>query len=97
MPGLRRSSSSEPRSVRWEGTPDSATRIAEWARNAALLARWQWSPGQEARVHVERPYPDSSEWVIVPVGAVIRRVAVDGLDEKDWPLKLEVKGESILS
>lgn len=97
MPGLRRSSASEPRSLRWDGSAQSATQLSEWTRNAALLARWQWSPGQEARVLVERDYPNSAEWVIAPVGAVVRRVAVDGLDEKDWPLRVEVKGESALT
>lgn len=90
------------REMIWNGKPERAAEIQEWARNAALLPRWQWSPGDEyARVLVERPFPQSAEWVPLTVGAIVRRIPphpaapgqpADKLEEADWPLEVRLPG-----
>ena len=92
---MRRETTS-PRFKVWTGTPDRADEIGIWARTGGLVPRWQWAPGDEfARVLVERDYPDSSEWVQVPVGSVIRRRQPDPdqkMEEADWPLEIALPG-----
>lgn len=63
----------------WDGTPARAQAIEGYARNSALLVRWQWRPGvdETARVLEEPEEGDltrSSEWVVVPIGATVYRL-----------------------
>ena len=80
-----------PRRMTWDGTPERAREIDTWARNSALVSRWQWRgelPAEPARVLLEHP-DTSSAWEIVPVGAVVYRDS----DDADAPLGLEVPNE----
>lgn len=91
----RRDATRPPTKMRWDGTAKRAQEIDQWARNSGLLPRWQWSDG-EARVLIEKPYPDSSEWVVVPVGSTIERVTPYGdekMEEADFPLVLHVPAD----
>lgn len=95
---LRRDSGRPPRRMLWDGTPERAREIDTWARDSALLPRWQWTPdGGEARVLVQRPYPDSAEWVVTPAGSVIRRIEPpkdEKMEEADWPLEVSPPPEA---
>lgn len=80
-----------PREMVWNGTAERAHEIDLWARNSALVSRWQWRselPDQPARVLVETE-GESAVWEIVPVGATIERHS----DDEDAPLVLVVPNE----
>jgi hypothetical protein len=69
---------SQPISIEWDGTPERAAQIDTWARDSALIARWQAPRGDDpARVLVERDFPHSNSWEPVPVGAWIVRASRD--------------------
>jgi hypothetical protein len=75
----------------WNGKADRADEIDKWARDSGLLPRWQWADGEQARVLVQRPFPDSAEWVVVPVGSTIERVPPhtdEKVEEADFPLRV---------
>jgi hypothetical protein len=81
------------RSLVWDGTERRAQEIEAWARNSAFNTRWQYNTtraalghDEVARVLIERDYPESDEWVVVPVGSTLSRSG----DDPDEPIHLEV-------
>lgn len=70
----------------WDGSAATAEAITAWSANSSLTVRFQCNLNlhepDQARTFVERPFPESAEWVITPVGSVITR---RGRDE-DAPL-----------
>lgn len=78
----------KPLRMKWDGTEKTAREIVVWAMNGDLITRFMWNAAlhapDEARTLVERPFPDSSEWLLTPVGTVIVR---QGRSD-DAPLRL---------
>jgi hypothetical protein len=75
-----------PRFMTWDGSPEKAAKIGEWARDDALLERFQYRPGVDevARVltrHVDGVTSGSFAWAVVVPGA---RIAL----RKDGELEL---------
>lgn len=73
-----------PLQMIWDGKHRTALKISAWARNSAYNTRFTFNALSEypARTLVEPPFPDSPEWVVTPVGSVIRRQSRD----EDAPL-----------
>lgn len=88
MADLRRRSERPITNMIWDGTRERAGEIAEWTRDSAFNARWQWRPGEAARLLVQLDGDQGQEWAPVPLGAVIRREG-DPKDQ-DAPLALVV-------
>jgi hypothetical protein len=92
MADLRRKSEKPIREMIWNGQPERAAEINQWARDSAFNARWQWrpdQPSQPARVLIQLDGDQGGqEWAPVPLGGVIRR---DGdPTDQDAPLALVV-------
>lgn len=82
-----------PASMVWDGTIPTARKLIEWCRDGAGNQRFAWLPAlnapDDARVFVERPFPESASWERAPVGTrIVRR------DEtEDAPLSLVLPPE----
>jgi hypothetical protein len=76
----------------WDGTQERSEEIETWARNADLMPRWFWRPGSVARLLVEREFPESASWEIVPVGSTVRRAYNETNSPLDvvWPKQGEI-------
>lgn len=86
MADLRRKNDRPVTSMIWDGSADRAREIAEWTRDSAFNARWQWRAGEAARLLVQLDNEQGQEWSPVPLGAVIQRQG-DPRDQ-DAPLVL---------
>jgi len=76
----------KPMSKVWDGYLGTAREIVAWCRDGAGNDRFAYNPNlhkpDEAKVYVERPFPDSATWEQCPVGSVIVRAD----DTEDAPL-----------
>lgn len=67
----------KPASMKWDGTPERAAEIGDWARDPALLSYAQASktgdPDEplQLRVKVQLGNDQGTEWQIVPKGATV--------------------------
>jgi len=78
----------KPRRMTWDGTPETAHKLRVWSADESLNTRFAWisqlHTPDEARTLVQRPFPDSAEWMPTPVGSVIERLG----REDDAPLRV---------